>query len=151
MNTIALLSNPTHTHPSARPMLRAWKPAAARLEHGSATRSRFAKPSRPTCPRPSPNSFGAAARRAALQLLEVEAQKAHQEGARPKTLDALAHDPHGSHPINLPFALTVFILLMLGALVMYGGWTGSNVGAIAIGFLFTLLGAALFCGRLPHE
>ena len=53
--------------------------------------------------------------------------------------------------MNFPFAFTVFILLMIGAIVMCAGMMVPNVGATLIGFLLTLLGTALYCGRLPDE
>lgn len=62
-----------------------------------------------------------------------------------------ARDANGSHLINFPFAMTVYILLIIGTIVMGAGWFVPSVGANMFGFLFTLLGAALYCGRLPDE
>jgi hypothetical protein len=113
----------------------------------------------------SPIGSRRGAQLAALELCDLADQRAlHELSPRaedspkpndskrtPTVIQRLAGDPNGSHLMNFPFAFTVFILLMIGAIVMCAGMMVPNVGATAIGFLLTLLGTALYCGRLPDE
>jgi hypothetical protein len=63
----------------------------------------------------------------------------------------LAHDQNSSDLVNFPYAMTMFLLLMVGLLAVGWGMVLPSVWLAALGFLLTLAGCLLHGWSLSDE